>query len=180
MYILTGFTPMASGIYGIKNKVTGKHYIGSTKNFSKRWGEHKYHLKRGTHHSIKLQRSYDKHGVSSFEFFILQEVEDCSQLREVEESFIKLYQSWINGYNVLKRGAKLGDYEEGTVRNVSKGEYTTRKKIVEAADVQSRKLTIRCSDEEYKILVNYCIKREQTQNDVLREHIRSLPKKKPS
>jgi hypothetical protein len=42
-----------------------------------------------------------------------------------------------------------------------------------------KKLTIRCSDEEYEILA-YCAKREQTQNEVLREQIRLLKKKKPS
>jgi hypothetical protein len=41
-----------------------------------------------------------------------------------------------------------------------------------------KKLTIRCSDEEYEILVAYCLGKEQTQNDVLREQIRQLKRKK--
>jgi len=44
-----------------------------------------------------------------------------------------------------------------------------------------KKLTVRCSDEEYEILLAYCTKRMQTQNEVLREQIRGLKsKKKPS
>jgi hypothetical protein len=43
-----------------------------------------------------------------------------------------------------------------------------------------KKLTIRCSDEEYEILLAYCAKKEQTQNEVLREQIRLLKKRKPS
>jgi hypothetical protein len=41
-----------------------------------------------------------------------------------------------------------------------------------------KKLTVRCSDEEYAILVEYCNSVERTQNDVFREIIRNLEKKK--
>ena len=40
-----------------------------------------------------------------------------------------------------------------------------------------KKLTVRCSDEEHQILVNYCNKKERKQNDVLRELIRNLQAK---
>jgi predicted DNA-binding protein len=44
-----------------------------------------------------------------------------------------------------------------------------------------KKLTIRCSDEEYQTLTAYCEETDRTQNDVLRELIRKLRlKKKPS
>ncbi|MEH2024089.1 ribbon-helix-helix protein, CopG family [Nostoc sp.] len=39
-----------------------------------------------------------------------------------------------------------------------------------------KKLTVRCSDEEYKILVEHCEDADRTQNDVLRELIRKLKK----
>ena len=173
---------MPSGIYGIRNKVTEKYYIGSTQDFSKRWSEHKYHLKRGTHHSIKLQRSYDKHGVASFEFSILKEVEDLDQLQDVEEEFIQLYQSWLNGYNVLKRGAKLGEYEEGTVRNVSEGEYTTRRKIGEAADVRMKKerLNLRVSKSRLEKLRRVSMQREKTMTQLVEDWIDRLQEENPS
>ncbi|MEH1874580.1 CopG family transcriptional regulator [Nostoc sp.] len=41
-----------------------------------------------------------------------------------------------------------------------------------------KKLTIRCSDEEYSILVEYCQQTDRTHNDVLRELIRKLKKSK--
>ena len=75
---------MVSGIYAIKNTATGKYYVGSTRNFKKRWSEHRYHLKKGSHHSLKLQRSFDKHGLVSFEFLILKQVEDADRLEEIE------------------------------------------------------------------------------------------------
>ncbi|MBD2505256.1 ribbon-helix-helix protein, CopG family [Anabaena azotica] len=39
-----------------------------------------------------------------------------------------------------------------------------------------KRLTVRCSDEEYEALVEYCAKKNRTQNDVLRELIRKLKK----
>ncbi|PIG95330.1 CopG family transcriptional regulator [Gloeocapsopsis sp. IPPAS B-1203] len=37
-----------------------------------------------------------------------------------------------------------------------------------------KKLTIRCSDEEYALLIKYCKEKERSLNDVLRELIRGL------
>lgn len=90
---------MASGIYAIENTITGKFYVGSTKNFQQRWALHRGQLKRGEHHSVKLQRSYDKHGVDAFRYFVLKEVEDAALLPEVENEFIALYRAWEDGYN---------------------------------------------------------------------------------
>ncbi|MBD2298247.1 ribbon-helix-helix protein, CopG family [Nostoc sp. FACHB-190] len=42
-----------------------------------------------------------------------------------------------------------------------------------------KKLTIRCSEEEYETLVEYCLETNRTQNDVLREFIRKLKKSRP-
>jgi Ribbon-helix-helix protein, copG family len=42
-----------------------------------------------------------------------------------------------------------------------------------------KKLTVRCSDEEYEILAKYCKLKNRTQNDVFRELIRKI-KIKPS
>ncbi|MBD2412049.1 CopG family transcriptional regulator [Nostoc calcicola FACHB-389] len=42
-----------------------------------------------------------------------------------------------------------------------------------------KRLTVRCSDQEYEILVEYCTETNRTQNDVLRELIRNLKKSRP-
>ncbi|EKE99880.1 ribbon-helix-helix protein, CopG family, partial [Tolypothrix sp. PCC 7601] len=39
-----------------------------------------------------------------------------------------------------------------------------------------KKLTVRCSNEEYETLLKYCEETDRTQNDVLREMIRKLKK----
>ncbi|KAF3890907.1 ribbon-helix-helix protein, CopG family [Tolypothrix bouteillei VB521301] len=42
-----------------------------------------------------------------------------------------------------------------------------------------KKLTVRCSDEEYEILVAHCKETNRTQSDVIRELIRKLKKSRP-
>jgi hypothetical protein len=43
-----------------------------------------------------------------------------------------------------------------------------------------KKLTVRCSDEQYEILLAYCEAKEQTQNSVLRAQIEKLKEFLPS
>jgi len=87
------------GVYGILNTITGKWYIGSSILLSKRMGVHLRDLRKGTHHSTKLQRSYNKHGETAFEFRVLL---TCSkdQVEFFENRAIKGFDSYVNGYNV--------------------------------------------------------------------------------
>jgi len=48
------------GIYMISTP-NGSKYVGSSHNIYGRWSEHRYHLKRGTHHSKRLQNAWNKH-----------------------------------------------------------------------------------------------------------------------
>jgi len=90
------------GIYKIKNINTGKIYIGSSKDIETRWKEHKYKLKNNTHHSSKLQRSYNKTiDKDIFVFSVLEEVEDSSNLLEREQYYINKFDSFKNGYNCV-------------------------------------------------------------------------------
>lgn len=61
-----------SGIYEIRHVGIGKRYIGSAKNFAKRWKAHRNHLLRGTHHAPYLQHAWNKYGESAFQFNILE------------------------------------------------------------------------------------------------------------
>lgn len=72
-------------IYQITNTVNGKFYIGSTKNISKRMSTHFRQLKKGTHHSIYLQRSFDKYGIDAFEYCVIEECPDNILLSREEE-----------------------------------------------------------------------------------------------
>lgn len=110
------------GIYAIKNTINGKVYIGSAKNFKKRWKRHRSQLKNNKHHSIKLQRSYNKYGKDSFEFIILEE---CENRFERELHWINKHNSYTNGYNIgsISGGDNLSNNPNKTeiCNNISKG-----------------------------------------------------------
>jgi group I intron endonuclease len=76
-----------SGIYAITNRKTGKRYIGSTKNLSKRQKVHFDCLRRGVHSNVWLQRSYVKHGRKAFVFDVLEYCNEQS-LFEREKHYI--------------------------------------------------------------------------------------------
>lgn len=75
------------GIYLIRNKITGKFYVGQSKNVKDRLRRHKYLLRHRSHINIHLQRAFDKYGEEIFEFVLLQECEE-SLLNEIEQKII--------------------------------------------------------------------------------------------
>lgn len=60
-----------SGIYAITNQINGKRYIGSAVNLTGRWRVHRSDLRKGRHHSLVLQRAYDKYGADAFTYSVL-------------------------------------------------------------------------------------------------------------
>ena len=68
------------GVYAIKNKITNQQYVGSAISFKHRWDLHLLQLKKKTHHSRYLLRSWEKYGADSFEFIILEHVNDKNDL----------------------------------------------------------------------------------------------------
>jgi len=91
---------MKTGVYKITNLVTGKVYIGSSINIELRWREHKRDLLRNKHHSTKLQRSYNIHGINNFTFEILVECKkDKNTIINLEQYYIDKFNSYKKGYN---------------------------------------------------------------------------------
>ena len=60
-----------TGIYEVLNTTNGKRYIGQASHIRKRWEQHRWHLKRGLHHSSPLQRAWDKYGEAAFKFRVI-------------------------------------------------------------------------------------------------------------
>lgn len=90
-------------IYGIKNKISDKYYIGSCTNkrgISDRFRRHIYYLRNNQHHSIKFQRSFNKNN-KSFDIweFILFEETNKIIYKQREQYYIDKYNSYYNGYN---------------------------------------------------------------------------------
>jgi group I intron endonuclease len=92
---------MKSGIYSITNTANGKRYIGSAALFARRFSQHKHELRAGRHHSVKLQRAWDKHGPDSFVFEVLETVACVADLIAREQHWIDAHQAaGVNGYNI--------------------------------------------------------------------------------
>lgn len=91
------------GIYKITNIVNNKYYIGSSKDIEGRFKNHKSHLKRNKHRNGKLQSSYNKHGLDSFIFEILEILDDSvtkEDLLRVEQTYLdKLLKKQVYNLN---------------------------------------------------------------------------------
>lgn len=93
-------------IYGIKNVINDKIYIGSTKNYKSRKNKHLYELKKGTHSNEHLQRSYNKHGKDKFHFYVIEECEIENDFDRVQKEtyYISKFKSHIPeyGFNIYE------------------------------------------------------------------------------
>jgi group I intron endonuclease len=94
------------GIYLITHKESGKRYIGSAVRFDRRWGQHKYHLSRHKHCNDHLQNIYNKYGIDSLIFSVIEIVEDKTKLLEREQWYLDTWQPEINICKVA--GSQLG------------------------------------------------------------------------
>lgn len=91
---------MISGIYEIRNLVSLKKYIGSSKDIKRRWSRHRTQLNKGQHSNRHLQNAYYKYGCDSFEWVIVLECESSDLL--VQEQ--KRIDDWPFDmlYNIVK------------------------------------------------------------------------------
>lgn len=91
---------MIGYLYHITNQINNKTYIGKTNDIDRRITRHFLDLKKGQHHSHKLQRAFNKYGDKVFkvtyETFLDISEEELSK-KEISE--IKKFDSYNNGYN---------------------------------------------------------------------------------
>lgn len=80
-----------SGIYIIRNLVNGKVYVGSSVDLCRRKEQHLSDLRRGSHINAHLQRAYNHYGLESFEFEVLEQVEDTTSLIAREQHWIDVH-----------------------------------------------------------------------------------------
>lgn len=86
-------------IYRWYNKKTGKSYVGQTINPQQRKHNHIYKA-TVAESDYYFHRSLRKHGVESFDYEVVEEVDEHSLLNERENHWIDHYNSiWPNGYN---------------------------------------------------------------------------------
>lgn len=100
-----------TGVYQIVHLASGKRYVGSAGlSFKNRWRQHRQSLKKGKHHSVLLQRAWNKYGADNFKFSIL-EVTRPEWVVDVEQTFIDAWKTSnpTYGYNIAPTaGSQLG------------------------------------------------------------------------
>ena len=100
-----------SGIYCIRNALTGRCYVGSAVELGRRWRLHRRHLRNGNHHSYALQAAWKADGEDFFDFSVLEFVDHPLKLIEREQFWIDKLRALhtIDGYNISPTaGSVLG------------------------------------------------------------------------
>lgn len=119
------------GIYGIRNDINGKWYIGQAKDIEKRNKNEKRNIKKGYIHpntsaNMHFNRAIAKYGAGAFSFHIIELCEE-EMLNEREIFYIKQYNSLSpNGYNLTQggtsgtKGYKFTDSQKKRMSDVQK------------------------------------------------------------
>lgn len=101
--------PTSAGVYQIRCRQNGKIYIGSAINLQARWRAHRRDLINGVHGNPHLQFAWNRYGEKSFEFSIVEYVDEARLL--VTEQF------WIEkgrctdrniGFNIKANATSAG------------------------------------------------------------------------
>lgn len=128
---------MKSGVYKIENTSNGKIYVGRSVDLMHRKSVHWHHLRKGTHHSVKLQMAWLKHGESAFIFHVIERV--------VPELLTEREQYWFDllmpQYNIIKdaRGAfgyKLSAATKAKIAAKARGRRASDETKMKLSDIR--------------------------------------------
>lgn len=100
------------GIYKFTNKINNKIYIGQSTNLENRYQSHKrnYLNSKLTAYNSAFYQALRKYGFNNFDYEILEASDSFSidDLNNLEIKYIKLYDSYNNGYNMNPGGSNTG------------------------------------------------------------------------
>ncbi len=98
-----------AGVYALKNTMTGRCYVGSSVDLARRKRIHFRQLRNGSHGSLKLSRSWAKHGEAAFQFVVLELTSrDETLLRAAEQVWIDRLDAVARGYNTNPVAGNVG------------------------------------------------------------------------
>ena len=89
-------------IYKITNIITSQIYIGSSIDIKSRLSRHFRDLKNSKHHSIKMQRSYDKYGSDSFKVEHLIIIPERYR-QKMEQWFLDNNECYFNNEKIVNK-----------------------------------------------------------------------------
>jgi group I intron endonuclease len=141
---------MKSGMYVIANMKTWDIYVGSSVDIPRRFKRHIRELRNGTHFNPRLQRSYNHHGESAFNFVVAKECPE-KEARECEQQFLTEFCGKDFCWNVSKvvdepnTGRKLSEEHKSRIGSTNAirllGRHLseeTKKKIGEESKARAR------------------------------------------
>jgi len=85
----------AAGVYGVRNRESGRLLLGSSVNLHGPLNRHRSELRNGSHRCAELQADWDRLGEDMFSFEILDRVPDALEGLERDEALKKLEQKWL-------------------------------------------------------------------------------------
>ena len=118
------------GIYKYENKLNQHNYIGQSIDIEARQRNHLYsaYNEKTKDYNSQFHQAIRKYGIENFNFTIIAEVSpeeySIELLNSLEKTFIKLYDSYHNGYNATEGGDAVGN-------NIHKGETNGRALLTE-------------------------------------------------
>lgn len=128
---------MKSGIYQLKSKLTGKIYIGLSKDVYYRGKKHLEMLRSNKHFNKRLQNHFNKYG-DDLEFSVVEFCEQ-SKLEEREIFWIKELNSIERGFN-FSEGGKLKNYcsKRFDFENIVTGKVMKNSTVKDLVDYDKR------------------------------------------
>lgn len=120
-----------SGIYKIVHGASSRCYVGSTVDISRRWRKHRCLLAKGTHHSVRLQRAWNKYGADAFDFICVEIVAPGDLVRR-EQFWMDMLDTYTNGFNCRpvaqsQLGFKMSDESRAKISCAQKGKKLSEK-----------------------------------------------------
>lgn len=167
--------PLQSGIYRIVNCISGKCYVGSTKDFTKRKMRHLYALRHNEHHSSHMQKSFNLYGEDAFKWEIVEEViPDRILLFERETYWVQHFQPEYNASQVSATllGSKQSPEHIRKKAEALKGHDVSKENRQKLAE-RSREMWANRTPEEKRAITQ---KRSEEVQEKQRQRMRDLGK----
>lgn len=103
-----------AGIYGLFCEANKSVYIGASVELRKRFSRHRSHLKKNKHCNIILQNVFNKYGIDTFQFLVLEMFEDITakNILDRETHWIQKYRNTNSNYNCLNLEAPVNTWNK--------------------------------------------------------------------
>lgn len=113
-----------SAIYCIENIVTKKKYVGATDNLKERWLNHKIDLRNETHKNSFIQEDYNKFGLDSFLFYVLEYCDPENLITKEMENIERMKTMYYHGGYNISFGNEISDLTKKRISMANSGKIS--------------------------------------------------------